>query len=58
MPAAQQISPAAVVRLWWLADVLAPITVGWGLVSGTLLVADGLRLRRLYRAGLCGVGSD
>ena len=39
------------------ANVLAPIIAGWGLVSGTLLVAEGLRLRRLNVAGLPGVGS-
>jgi hypothetical protein len=30
-------------------DVLAPVAVVWGVASGTLLVAEGLRLRRFVR---------
>lgn len=31
------------------ADVLVPVAAGWGLASGSLLLAEGLRLRRLAR---------
>jgi uncharacterized membrane protein HdeD (DUF308 family) len=30
-------------------DVLAPVAAAWGVASGTLLVAEGLRLRRFAR---------
>lgn len=30
-------------------DVLVPVAAAWGVVSGILLLAEGLRLRRLVR---------
>ncbi len=38
------------------AHVLAPVAAGWGLASGTLLLAEGIRLRRLTRAERPDVG--
>jgi uncharacterized membrane protein HdeD (DUF308 family) len=31
-------------------DLLAPIVAAWGAVSGSMLLAQGLRLRRLARS--------
>jgi hypothetical protein len=31
------------------ADGLVPVAAGWGLAGGSLLLAEGLRLRRLVR---------
>jgi uncharacterized membrane protein HdeD (DUF308 family) len=38
------------------ADVLVPVAAGWGVASGSLLLAEGLRLRRLARTWRPDVG--